>query len=256
MIHGAFCGGWAFDEFRKPFEARGHRVLAPTLRHHDRGQEPPAALAQTSILDFASDLEKQIAQLKEKPILIGHSMGGLLAQILAAKGHARACVLLAPCAPWGVLPSTIFEVASAQAMFFAGDFWAKLIRPSYEIAAAHALDKMPKDKRREVFSHFVPESGRATFEIMQWAMDPGRAATVDARRVRCPVLCLAGSEDRINAPSTVRRVAQRYREFATFEELEGSSHWLIGEPGWEDVAARAMDWLDEVLLDDKAIAAR
>jgi non-heme chloroperoxidase len=256
MIHGAFCGGWAFDDFRKPFEAHGHRVTAPTLRHHDCGAEPPAALAQTSILDFASDLEAEIAKLPETPILVGHSMGGLLAQMLAAKELARACVLLAPCAPWGVLPSTMFELASAQAMFLAGDFWAKVIQPSYDVAAANALDRMPKEQRKEVFARFVPESGRATFEIMQWGMDTQRASAVDARSVKCPVLCLSGAQDRINAPSTVRRVAQRYREFAYYEEIKDRSHWLIGEPGWEDIAERALEWLDDVLTEETAAAAR
>ena len=140
-------------------------------------------------------------------------------------------------------------------MFLAGDFWAKIINPSYDVAAANALDRMPKEQRKEVFARFVPESGRATFEIMQWGMDPQRASAVDARAVRCPVLCLAGAQDRINAPSTVRRVAQRYREFAYYEEIKDRSHWLIGEPGWEDVAERSLEWLDDVLAED-AVAVR
>jgi len=60
MIHGAFCGGWAFDDFRKPFEAKGYAVTAPTLRYHDCGREPPAALGKTSLIDYAADLEKLI----------------------------------------------------------------------------------------------------------------------------------------------------------------------------------------------------
>ena len=78
------------------------------------GATPPKELGRTSLLDYAADLEKLIAGLDDKPVLVGHSMGGLLAQMLAARGLARACVLLAPSAPWGVLPSTMFEIASAQ----------------------------------------------------------------------------------------------------------------------------------------------
>ncbi len=135
MIHGAFCGPWVFDKFRKPFEAAGYTVHAPVLRFHDKGANPPSALATTSLLDYANDLEKLIAGLSETPIVLGHSLGGLLAQMLAARGKARALVLLAPSAPWGMLPSTLFEIASASAMFFAGDLRNTMLKPDYAIAA-------------------------------------------------------------------------------------------------------------------------
>jgi pimeloyl-ACP methyl ester carboxylesterase len=64
------------------------------------------------------------------------------------------------------------------------------------------------------------------------------------------VLCLAGSGDRINPPSTVSRIAARYHGRARFEEIRGHSHWLIDEPGWEKIATRAMEWLDSVSVAD------
>jgi len=248
MIHGAFCGAWAFDDFRKPFDAQ-YTVHAPTLRYHDKGRQPPKALGRTSLLDYAADLEKLIADLGEKPVLVGHSMGGLLTQMLAARGLAKACVLLAPSAPWGVLPSTMFEIASAQTLLFSGgDYRGTIIPPSYQIAAAHSLDKLDDSARSAVYARFVPESGQATFEIMNWSFDLRRAGHVRARDVTCPVLCLVGSADKINPPSTVSRIAARYQGRARFEEVKGHSHWLIGEPGWEKIAARALTWLDSMLM--------
>jgi pimeloyl-ACP methyl ester carboxylesterase len=147
------------------------------------------------------------------------------------------------------LPSTPFEIVSAQALYMAGDFWRKRLRPEKWIAAANALDMMPDHD--EVFSHFVSESGQATFEIMHWALDLQRATQVDARRVTCPILCLSGSRDRVNPPATVRRIAQRYDGRVVYEELKGHSHWLIGEPGWETIADRSLAWLGEVLADEK-----
>jgi non-heme chloroperoxidase len=242
MIHGAFCGPWSFDAFRVPFEEAGYVVHAPTLRHHEHGREPPAALGKVSLTDYAADLEKLIAGLDGVPILVGHSMGGLLAQMLAAKGLARALVLLAPSAPWGTLPSTVFEIASSQTLLFAsGDYRGQLIQPSYAIASAHSLDKLDAAERSRVYARFVPESGQATFEIMSWSFDMRRAALVRARDVTCPVYCLVGSDDKINPPSTVARVAQRYR--GRVETFEGHSHWLIGEKGCGKIAARALAWL-------------
>ncbi|MEI9929700.1 MAG: alpha/beta hydrolase [Rhizomicrobium sp.] len=251
MLHGAFCGAWAFDEFRQAFEL-DYAVHVPTLRYHDCGANPPREFGRTSLLDYAADLETFIAGLDEAPVIVGHSMGGLLAQMLAAKGLARALVLLAPSAPWGVLPSTLFELASAQTLLFSGgDYRGSIIPPSYQIAAAHSLDKLDAVSRSAIYTHFVPESGQATFEIMNWSFDMRRASHVRARDVTCPVLCLVGSDDKINPPSTVSRIAARYQGRARFEQVPDHSHWLIGEPGWEKIATRALSWLDGVLTDER-----
>jgi non-heme chloroperoxidase len=251
MIHGAFCGGWAFEKFRQPFEQSGFDVFTPTLRHHDG--KGFAAVGRVGLADYAGDLDETFSELNKAPILIGHSLGGLLAQMIAARRPVRAMVLIAPCAPWGVMPTTLFEVASAQALFLAGDYWNMALKPDYGVAAAHALDKLSRAGRRSVFDRFVSESGLATFEIVHWALDFRQASYVRARNVTCPVLCLAGSDDRINPPSTVRRIAERYDGRAVFEELTGHSHWLIGEPGWDSIARRALTWLDRVLEEPQAM---
>ena len=248
MIHGAFCGGWAFEGWAQLFRAQGYAVTAPTLRHHDGGGRD--ALAGVSLIDYADDLQSELAALGGAPILIGHSMGGLLAQMLAARVRVRALVLLAPSPPYGVLPSTAFEVASAQALYLAGDFWNKALKPAHWVAESHSLDLLPDAERASVLSRFVPESGLATFEIMHWPLDPRRASQVDARAVTAPILSLVGEKDRINPPATVRRVAARYKTRAVHQELPGHSHWLIGEPGWQKIAQRALRWLDEVLAEE------
>jgi len=166
--------------------------------------------------------------------------------MLASKGKARALVLLAPCAPWGILPSTLFEIASAQTMMLNGPMWSQVLKPSYDVAVHASLDKLSIADRKRVFSQFVPESGRATFEIMHWGWDATRASHVTASAVKCPVWCVAGENDKINPPSTVQRVAARYGDLATFHEIPNHSHWLIEEPGWEDIAAVALAWLKSV----------
>lgn len=255
MIHGAFCGPWVFDAFRQPFERRGYAVHAPALRHHGKGQKSSRALGMTGLLDYAADLEKVVDRLAELPIILGHSLGGLLAQMLAARGKARAIVLLAPCPPWGVLPSTLFEVASAHTLLLAGDFWNQPLKPEYWVAAANSLDHLSPLERKKVFARFGPESGRATFEVMHWGLDPKRAAHVKARDVTCPILCLVGEHDKINPPSTVRRIAERYEGRALFHELPRHSHWLPGEAGWEKIAERVLRWLDDVGAKNAAKAA-
>ena len=246
MIHGAFCADWAFAHWRPLFEARGYDVRLPVLRFHDCGRKPPQALGTTSLLDYADDLAALLKEIGEPAFLIGHSMGGLLAQMLAARCDVRAIACLAPSPPYGIMPSTHFEIASAQAMFFAGDFWNQPLKPDKWIAEQNSLDLLPPAEREAVYKQFVPESGLATFEIMQWGLDTKQASLVDASRVTCPVLCLTGTRDKINPPGTVYNIAQRYKKRATFEELPNHSHWLIGEPGWEKIAARVADWFEMV----------
>jgi pimeloyl-ACP methyl ester carboxylesterase len=246
MIHGAFCGGWAFAHWRAMFEARGFEVHLPTLRHHDCGRHPPKELGTTSLLDYADDLEKLLDKIGRPAFLVGHSMGGLLAQMLAARRAVRGVACLAPSAPYGILPSTPFEIASAQALYMAGEFWNKPLHPERWIAIANALDMLDEAGRERVFAQFVPESGLATFEIMQWALDARHASSVDAARVTCPVLCLAGARDRINPPGTVRAIARRYRTLGTFEEIPNHSHWPIGEHGWEKTAERVLQFFAEI----------
>lgn len=246
MIHGAFCGPWAMDGLKAEFEAAGYAVTAPALRFHN-GKRPPTALGTTGLLDYAADLEAEIAKLKQPPVLVGHSMGGLLAQMLAARIEIAALILLAPSAPWGVPPTTLFEIGAAQSLHMHPGYWNSILEPNRDVALAHSLDRLPRNMRDAVYERFVPESGRATFETMNWGLDFNRASDVDAAAVDCPLLLLTGSDDRINPPSTVAKVAALYGKRATNEVLDGMGHWLIGEPGWEKLAGRALGWLKETL---------
>lgn len=243
MIHGAFCGPWSLDGFKRAFEKAGYKVKVPALRFHD-GAAPPDALATTGLADFVADLEQEIAALDEAPILLGYSMGGLLAQLLAARRAPRAMILLATCSPWGVPPSTLFEIGSAQAMLLSTGFWNRILEPNRDAALAASLHQLPREERDAVFSRLVPESGRATFEVLHWGLDMKRASEVDCGKITCPLLLLSGGEDRINPPGTVARTAALYKDRATHEIFPGMGHWLIGEPGWEKVAARAVAWAD------------
>lgn len=108
MIHGMWCGSWVWENYERFFENQGYDCVTTTLRHHDMNpqDDPDPQLGTTSLLDYAEDLEREIQQLGVTPIVMGHSMGGLLAQILASRGMAKALVLLAPAPPAGIFAQT------------------------------------------------------------------------------------------------------------------------------------------------------
>ena len=85
MIHGMFGGSWCWDNYRKLFEDKGYHCISPTLRFHDVDPDelPNPQLGTTSLLDYAGDIEKEIKKLDSLPVLMGHSMGGLIDRVLA-----------------------------------------------------------------------------------------------------------------------------------------------------------------------------
>ena len=257
MIHGMWGGPWYWESYAAYFEKAGYRCVTPTLRYHDihPGDEPDSRLGTMSLVDYADDLEKLIRRLDGPVVLMGHSMGGLLAQILASRGLADAAVLLAPASPYGILALTPSVVRSFWSIMITWGFWKKPVRPTFKEASYSSLGVLAADKRTEVFDKFVYESGRAVFEIGMWYFDPGNASKVDESKITCPVLILTGTADKITPVSVVRKIAKKYKGTTAYRELENHGHWLVGEPGWEEIAGYASDWLDDVFGADRTAVA-
>jgi pimeloyl-ACP methyl ester carboxylesterase len=244
MIHGMWGSGAYWGNYRGWFEQRGWRVLTPTLRLHGGRFEdaPPAGLGTTSLRDYAANLERDIAALPEPPVLIGHSMGGLLAQLLAARGKAKAAVLLTPASPRGILALRLSVIRSFWSGLSRWGFWRKPYRQTFGEAAYSMLHLLPAAQQQAVYRTFCHESGRAAFEIGFWLLDLRRATEVDERLVNCPVLVISGAEDRITPAPVGRSVAAKYH--AEYHVLPGHAHWVVGEPGWETIAELIADWLN------------
>ncbi|MFZ4120388.1 MAG: alpha/beta hydrolase [Caulobacterales bacterium] len=245
FVHGAFCGGWAFDQFRKPFEAAGYDTHTPDLPHHERGGSLEL-LAQCGVRAYADAIVRYAKSLPRPPILVGHSLGGLVAQVAATRGPCKALVLLAPSAPWGVMPTTLDEHGSNFGLTLLGDYWRRPVVPDYGIARQTTLDRLSREDARAMFARFAPESGRAVMETLQWWLDHAMASAAPVYKISAPVLALAGGQDRVNPASTVRRMVNRFpagqADMTIFKDM---SHWLIGEPEWPHVAERALGWLQE-----------
>lgn len=244
FVHGAFCGGWAFDAFRKPFEAAGFETHAPNLPHHERGADLEQ-LAQTGLKDYAHAIAHYVRGLRAPPVLAGHSLGGLVSQLVAMHAPVAGVILLASSAPWGVPPTTLDEHTNHFGLTLLGDYWRRPVPPDYQIARTNTLDRLTREDARRAFARFVPESGRAIRETLQWWLDHSMASQAPVYRISAPLLGIGGGKDRVNPASTLRRVIARFPEGqAHFHEFPDMSHWLIGEPEMNEVAALALQWLE------------
>jgi len=255
MIHGMWATPHVWRHWGPFFAERGWTVLTPTLRHHEAPPlSAPARLGTVSLLDYAADLEAYIAALPTKPVIVGHSMGGLLAQMLAARAACTAAVLLCPAPPAGVFalhPSVMRAFLRIQMQW---GWWKRAHRATHREAMAGTFntctDRIACDHD---YAHFVHESGRVLVEIGLPFLDRRHAARVDPAAITCPTLVIGTEKDRMTPPGVVRRVARRYA--AEHREFAGQGHWIVGQPGWQDVATFVAEWIERCLPESADAAA-
>ncbi|MFC1720698.1 alpha/beta hydrolase [Patescibacteria group bacterium] len=247
FVHGIMVGGWCWDKYKKFFEERGYRCIAPNLRYHDGGQsvKPDSRLGSLSILDYVDDLEKEIRALNlprgEKPIIIGHSMGGLLLQKLAERGLAEIAIAIAPAPPRGISPISRFTLKNFFGMRIPFTFWKSPIGITFNGLKFMALEFTPPEEQKTVFEKTGYESGRVMLELSLSFLDPHKTIGVDEKKVACPMLVMSAENDKILVPATVKKIAKKYN--AEYKNFPGHAHWIISEPNWEEGAEYAYDWI-------------
>jgi pimeloyl-ACP methyl ester carboxylesterase len=245
FIHGMWATPQVWQNWRSFLESRGWTTMAPALRHHDAPPlVAPPDLGTTSLLDYAADLEATLKDLPKKPIIVGHSMGGLLALMLCARGLAQAGVLLTPAPPAAVpalRPSNVWAFARIEMNW---GWWRKPHRATLKEALWHTFNTTDRREGTALHGTFVHDSGRALFEMgLPW-LDGAKAATIDPRLVTVPLLFVAAEKDRLTPPSVVRSTKQRFGHVAELAEYAGQGHWVLGQPGWERIAEDTAAWME------------
>ncbi len=242
LIHGANCGAWCFEKIQPVFADAGWTCHAPDLPGHGADAAERDAVKGLGMADYRMALDRLLSRFATPPVLLGHSMGAVLAQQLAAEGRARVLVLLSPAPRAGILPATDGEKKLCTDLMSIGPFWTRVLPPDFELACYYSLNRIPEGARRAIFERFVPESGRALFELFFWMFDKEQATKVDVSAVRCPVYCLSGTDDNLVSIETARAVAESYPD-ATLVAAEGHGHLLLLEPGADEIASGIAGWL-------------
>ncbi len=238
FVHGMFGGAWYFERYQRFFARRGYSSYAVNLRgHHD--SRLVEDLGKVSLSDYVEDA-RTVARHLGRPIVIGHSMGGLIAQKLAEADVVAAAVLVAAAPPRWITPATPMLLRKHLK-----HAWRilrqKSVRGAPEDHLALSLNRMPPDEAVVALSRLVPESGKAALQLSL------STVAVDAREVRCPMLGVVGLDDRFIVPRVMRSIARKFD--MRLVELPGYAHFIITEPGWEKPAGIIADWLDETVRD-------
>lgn len=131
-----------------------------------------------------------------------------------------------------------------------GPYWSLAIEPDRFSARRYLFDRLDEPARTAAFARLTAESGRALFETLNWWLDPFAAALVPAGAIVAPTLAIAGGRDALTPVATVEAVARRLG--GETRVMPSMGHWLIGEPGWEEVAESCLAWLARARSGERA----
>lgn len=235
LIHGLFGGAWYWEDYQAMLAGRGYASHAINLRGH-HGSRPVADIGKVPLSAFVADA-LEVARTLRNPIVIGHSMGGLLAQKVAEAGACRAAVLMASAPPrW--IPVASGRLLRRQIKFAPALFLHKPLLPDRSDADELMFNRTPLADRDRFFARLVPESGRAGFDLSFGVV------AVHEGRVSAPMLVVTGTDDHFVVPRVARALARKYK--ATIREYDRFAHHIMSEPGWEEPADEIVEWMDRV----------
>jgi pimeloyl-ACP methyl ester carboxylesterase len=233
LLHGMFGGAWYWANYQSLLARRGYESHALNLRGH-HGSRPVPDIGTVALSDYVRDA-LDVARTLGNPIVIGHSMGGLIAQKVAESGMGRALVLIGSAPPRWITPAS-WILIKKQLKFVKSLLLSRPIFPSRPDADALMFNRTPLAERDAFFRQLVPESGHAGLQLSIGAMG------IHASRVTAPVLVMTGRDDQFVVPRVARALARKYA--ATLREYDTFAHHIICEPGWEKPCAEMIEWLD------------
>lgn len=249
FIHGLFMNNKTWDDWKALFEKEGYTCYAPAHPKHEGEpaelrKNPPSGLENVEFQDWLSNLETLIDGLPEKPILIGHSFGGLTAQKLVESGRAAAAILISSAPPKGNVtfkPSffkanhpvisplkgkTVYNPEEAQ------------YKKWFHFAIANTMTRAASDQMFEQFA--VPESRQTPRASLK------KIAKIDTKKPHVPLLFLGGLDDVIVPNVLLQKTIKKYTDKNSIVDAkfyQGKDHFICGSPGWEEVAKYSLNWL-------------
>ena len=245
FIHGMYMIPSSWEKWIPYFEAKGYKCYAPAWPGRDlpieilRQKCLAPELSKLGLKEVTAALAEFIGSLPEKPILIGHSMGGLIVQLLLQKDLAAAGVAIDSAPPMGVLTTKWSFLKSNFPHITPFVSQNDPIRMSFKRFQYTFVNDLPLTEQQRAYSKYVvPESRRIPRQSL--------TARVDFRKPHAPLLLIAGSSDHLIPASLIRTNYKRYSSspsVTVFKEFPGRTHYIIGQENWEEVASYILEWL-------------
>jgi pimeloyl-ACP methyl ester carboxylesterase len=248
FIHGDWMSPASWDLFKDHYENRGYRCLAPAWPYDNRPvpdlqRSPDPKLASVGIEEIVTHYANIIKALPERAVLIGHSFGGLIVQILLDRGMGAAGIAIDPAPVRGVrIGSQALRASMPALLTWRG--WKKVIKMPFKNFQRTFVENLPEDAQRRAYErHVVPTPGRIYFQN-----GVGIASRVNFKNPkRAPLLLIAGLNDRTVEPRTVRAAYRKYLKspaYTKLKEFPYRTHFLIASPGWEQIADYCIEWAE------------
>jgi alpha-beta hydrolase superfamily lysophospholipase len=251
LIHGLWLTPRSWEGWKERFEGRGHQVLAPAwprmqgeVEDIRRDPSPLNGLGVTEIVDHYAEI---IRGLDRPPIVMGHSFGGLVTELLLDRGLGAVGVALSPAPVKGVLrlpPAQLRAAFPALANPANRKKTVELTPKQFHYAFTNTMDE---ESSKAAYDRYqVPGPGRPLFQAAFANFNPNAANKVDFKKAdRAPLLVVGNSEDHTVPASVSKEAATKLGKSGTvvdYKEFAGRPHFTAGAPGWEDVADYSLEW--------------
>jgi pimeloyl-ACP methyl ester carboxylesterase len=254
FVHGLWLLPTSWDRWAELFEKNGYTALTPGWPDDPdtvaQAKAHPEVFANKSVGDVADHFEDVIRGLKKKPAVIGHSFGGLLAQILAGRGLAKVSVAIDPAPFRGVLPLPISSLRSASPVLKNPANYHRAVPLTYEQFRYSFANAVSEDEAKELYAAFsVPTSGEPLFEAAIANLNPWTEAKVDTKNPkRGPLLILDGEKDHVVPWAIANASYKRQRRNDGVTEImkvPGRGHALTIDHGWQEFADIALAFVQK-----------
>jgi non-heme chloroperoxidase len=245
FVHGLWLLPNSWDRWAQMFEAAGYAAIRPGWPDDpdtvEEAKADPTVFAGKSIGDIADHYSEAAQALNAKPVVIGHSFGGLLTQIVAGRGEAAAAIAISPAPFRGVLPLPLAALKSSSAVLRnpANRHRAVMLTPEqFRFAFGNAVSEEESDLLYEEFH--VAGAGTPLFQAASANLNPWTEAKVDTENPERGPLLIIGSTADHTAPAQVAKASYKKQErneaITEYHEYEDRGHSLIVDHGWQDVA--------------------
>ncbi|MCW2586147.1 MAG: hypothetical protein JWN55_1663 [Frankiales bacterium] len=252
FIHGLWLLPQSWDRWTSAFEEAGFAPLAPGWPDDpatvEEANAHPEVFARKTVGQVADHYSTTIEKLDKKPAVLGHSFGGLLAQIVAGRGQSAATVAIDAAPFRGVLPLPISALRAAAPVLGNPLNRNRAVPLTYEqfrYAFANAVDE---DEAKQLYAEFaVPASGAPLFQAATANVNPWTQAKADVKNPdRGPMLVISGEKDNTVPPAISNAIFRRQSKNAGVTEtvtMAGRGHGLVIDHGWPEVCDVSMAFI-------------